>query len=77
MVIGEIAGIQNLYARVVVPVERCYCARTTSFGRVGGIGKPDSEVIRLNWNRPWIEDKSLIIKNTGHVQDTSSHSVGC
>ena len=77
MVIGEIAGIQDLYARVMITVERRYRAGTPGFDRVCGVCKPDPEVIRLHGNRPWIQDEGLIIEDSGHVQDTSPISIGC
>src|SRR5438094_5554362 len=40
----KVVGVQNLYARVMVAVERRHCARTPSRDRVCWVGKPYPEV---------------------------------
>ena len=68
MISRKIAGIQDLYPRVMVAVERRYCTRATGLNRVCRVGKPDPEVVRLDCNRPWVQDEGLVIEDAGHVQ---------
>ncbi len=51
VVVGEVAGVQDLYPRVMVSVERRRCAQTPGINRVCGVGKPDPEVVQIDRNR--------------------------
>jgi hypothetical protein len=63
----EITGIQDLYARVMVAVERRYVARTPSCDRVCRVGKPDPEVVGLDWDWTGVQDEGFITKDPSHV----------
>jgi hypothetical protein len=79
LVSGEVARVQNLYPRIVVSVERRWCARTPGIGRVCGVGKPDPEVVQLDRDRgdAWVQDESFIIEDPSHVYDTVAIFIGC
>jgi hypothetical protein len=40
VVISKITGIEDLYAGVMVAIERRYCTWTPGVDRVGWVGKP-------------------------------------
>jgi hypothetical protein len=77
VIIREIAGVQDLDTCVVVAVERGDSAGAASLNRVGGVGKPDSEMVGLDrgWTR--IKNEGLIVQDTGNVENSSSFSIGC
>lgn len=77
VIIREIAGVQDLDTCVVVAVEGGDSAGAASLNRVGGVGKPDSEMVGLDrgWTR--IKNEGLIVQDTGNVENSSSFSIGC
>ena len=77
--VGKVAGVQDLYPRVMVSVERCRCTRTPGIGRVCGVSKPDPEVVQLDRNR-WgagVQDEGFIAEDPSHLYDTVTTSIGC
>jgi hypothetical protein len=51
----------------MVAVERRYVARTPSFDRVCRVGKPDPEVVGLDWDWTGVQDEGFITKDPSHV----------
>jgi hypothetical protein len=70
--IREVAGIQHLYARLMVSVERRNCTGAPGCDGIGGISKPHPEMAGLDGHRAGIQDKSLRAEDTRHVGNTSA-----
>src|SRR5438128_4187177 len=74
----KVAGVQDLYARVVVAVERRHGARAPSRDRVCRVGKPYPEVVRLDRNgrHAGVQDEGLITEDPSHIYYSSANCIG-
>ena len=74
----KVAGVQDLYACVVVAVERRHGARAPSRDRVCRVGKPYPEVVRLDRNgrHAGVQDEGLLTEDPSHIYYSSANCIG-
>ncbi len=71
-------GVQDLYARAVIAVERRHCARTPSRDRVCRVGKPYSKVEQVDRDRrdAGVQNEGLMTEDPSHIYYTFPICIG-
>ena len=76
VVVGIVAGIEDLNTGIVIAVERCHRSRAAGFNRVRRVGEPYPEVVGLNRSGSGRQDESFVIENTSDIENPLSLSIG-